>query len=187
MKTTTSTGVLGPESIRLGGMKIQDLPIAEMAQAVSQLPLAEDTERQNKINDIIAGAPKQRVGYLEGRIAECEANIVRIQGMKSQQQQLISEYSAQIGLCAHRDKEIARIDEDDPNRDALISDLNKRFPPYNVAAMEQQIKQSTEAIERADEVIAQEYASISELKEYLALCRARDVKLRALGVEIKAG
>lgn len=187
MKTTTSTGLVGPESIRIGGMKVQDLPLAEMAQAASQLPLAEDTARQNKIDDIIVGAPKQRVSYLEGRIAECQANVVRIGGMKQQQQQMINEYSAQISLCAFRDKEIANIADDDPERDALVRDLNKRFPPYNVIAMEQQIVQSTEAIERADGVIAQEYASVAELREYLVLCQARDVKLRALGVEIKVG
>ena len=187
MKATTNVGNIGPDSIRVGGMKIQDLPIAEMAQASSQIPLAEDTDRQNKINDIIAGAPKQRVSYLEGRIAECNANVIRIKGMRGQQQQMISEYTAQIGLCKFRDKEIEDISEDDPERDVLIKDLNKRFPPYNVAAMEQQIVQSTEAMERADDVVAQEYTSVAELREYLVLCQARDVKLRALGVETKVG
>lgn len=187
MKTTTNIGICGPDSIRVGGMKIQDLPIAEMAAASSQLPLAEDTERQNKVNDTIVAAPKQRVSYLEGRIAECEANIIRINGMKGQQQQMISEYTAQIGLCKFRDKEIGDIADDDPERDALIRDLNKRFPPYNVSAMEQQIVQNTEAMERVDNVVAQEYTSIAELREYLVLCQARDVKLRALGVEIKVG
>lgn len=187
MKTTTNIGTCGPNSIRVGGMKIQDLPMAELASAVSQIPIVEDTDRQNKVNDVVAGAPKQRVPYLKSRVVECEANIVRIGGMKQQQQQMISEYTAQIGLCKFRDKEIERLDEDDPEYKTLVKDLFKRFPPYKVSAMEQQIVQSTEAMERADDVVAQEYTSIAELREYLVLCESRDIKLRALGVEIKVG
>lgn len=187
MKSTPNVGEIGLNSIRLGEMKICDLPIGECARAASQLPLVEDTERQNKIEDILAGFPKHRVDYLEGRIRECERNILHIQEMKSQQQSLISEYTSQISLCEFRDKEIDRISADDPARDEKISDLSKRFPPYNVSAMQQQIIQSGEALVRADEVIAQEYNSISELRETLVHCRARDAKLRALGVTVATG
>jgi hypothetical protein len=168
-------------------MKIKDLPLAELASAKNQLPLAEDTDRQNKINDIIVSSPKQRVTYLESRIVECQANVVRINEMKSQQQQMITDYSSQISLCAFRDTEIERVPEDDPERDATIKDLKKRFPPYSVPAMEQQIVQSTEAIERADQVIAQEFSSMAELREYLVLCQSRDSRLRSLGAAITVG
>ena len=50
--------------------------------------------------------------------------------------------------------------------------------------MEQQIIQSTEAIERADGVIAKEYASIAELRELKGLCEQRDMKLRYLGAKV---
>ena len=53
--------------------------------------------------------------------------------------------------------------------------------------MEQQVVQSTEAIERADQVIATEFNSVAELREYLVLCQARDANLRALGATITVG
>jgi len=187
MKITPNIGETGVDSIRIGGMRISDLPIAENALARPQLPIAEDTERQNKINDILAASPKPRVTYLDSRIIECHANVVRISEMKSQQQAMISEYTSQVGLCKFRDGEIAKIAEDDPERKQKIKDLNKQFPPYNVEAMNQQIVQSLEGIERADEVIASEYKSIAELRELLGSCQARDNQLRSLGVTIAAG
>ena len=69
----------------------------------------------------------------------------------------------------------------------IAHELFKQFPPYKVTAMEQQIVQSTEAIERADNVIAQEYSSIAELREVLALCKLRDTTLRSLGATIAVG
>ena len=184
MKKSDNIGVTGVESIRLNDMKIEDLPIRENAIAKHQLPLAEDTERQNKINNIIAGYPKQRVSYLESRIAEADVNIRRINEMKVQEQARISEYTAQISLCKYRDKEIAKIEENDPEREAKIKQLFKDFPPYVVEKMEQQIKQSTESIERADEVIAQEYKTIADLREVKALCEQRDIKLRHLNAKV---
>ena len=183
MKERGNIGVKGVESIRIGDMKICDLPIAEGAIAKQQLPLAEDTERRNEIKNILAGYPKQSVVYLESRIKECEVNILRIGEMKAQQHAMISEYNSQISLCRFRDDEIARIDENDEEFDAKIKDLFKRFPPYKVPAMEQQIIQNSEAIERADEVIAKEYTSIADMRELKGLCEQRDMKLRYLGAQ----
>jgi hypothetical protein len=180
-------GAKGVQSIRIGDMQICDLPIAEGAIAKQQLPLAEDNERQNEINNILAGYPKHKVSYLEGRIREAEANIGKIGQMKNDQQALINEYTSQITLCKFRDDEIARIDDDDPERDEKIKSLFKRFPPYKVDAMNQQIKQSTEAIERATGVIAEEYEAISSMRELKSLCEQRDIKLRHLGVKITTG
>ena len=184
MKERGNIGVTGVGSIRLGDMKIGDLPIAEGAIAKQQMPLAEDTERQNEIKNILAGYPKQSVVYLESRISEAEQNIIRINDMKSQQTAMVSEYTSQISLCKFRDDEISRIAEDDDDREAKMKDLFKRFPPYKVPAMEQQIIQSSEAIERADGVIAKEYTSIAELREIKGLCVQRDMKLRYLGAEV---
>jgi len=187
MKITSNIGGSGVESIRIGGMKIADLPIAEHHSAKTQIPLAEDTERQNKINDVIVSSPKQRVDYLESRIIECQQNITRVGEMKLQQQAIISDYNSQISLCKFRDKEIEKIAEDDSERDSKIKELFKQFPPYKVDAMEQQIVQSAEAIERAEDVIAQEYDSIAELREVLALCQQRDTTLRSLGATLAVG
>lgn len=184
MKKTDNIGVEGVESIRIGEMLIGDLPIAESAIAKHQLPIAEDTERQNKINNILAGYPKHSIEYIDGRIRECETNIDRIGQMKVQQSTMISEYTSQISLCKFRDDEIARIPNDDPEKDQKIRDLNKRFPPYNVTEMQKQIVQSSEAVDRADDVIAQEYKSIAELRELKGLCEQRDLKLRHLGAKI---
>lgn len=183
MKERGNIGVKGVESIRIGDMKICDLPIAEGAIAKQQLPLAEDTERRNEIKNILAGYPKQSVIWIESRIRECEENILRIGDMKAQQHAMISEYNSQISLCRFRDDEISRIDEDDDERDAKIKDLFKRFPPYKVPAMEQQIIQNAEAIERADAVIVTEYESIAEMRELKGLCEQRDLKLRYLGAQ----
>lgn len=187
MKGIGNIGIEGVDSIRIGDMRICDLPIAENAIARQQIPLAEDTDRQNKIADIIAGYPTQRVPYLDSRIAECEKNITRIGQMKNEQTALISEYTSQITLCKFRDEEIDRIDDGDELKEQKIKDLFKRFPPYKVDAMEQQIKQSTETIERGDDVIATEYKSIAELRELKGLCVQRDLKLSNLGAKVKMG
>jgi CRISPR/Cas system-associated endoribonuclease Cas2 len=187
MKSRGNVGVEGVASIRIGDMQICDLPIAESAIAKQQIPIAEDTERQNKINNILAGYPTQKISYLEGRINECRTNVERITQMKAEQSAMISEYTSQITLCKFRDEEIARIDDDDPEKDEKIKALFKRFPPYKVDAMNQQITQSNETIERGDAVIAQEYKSITELSEIKTLCEQRDIKLRHLGVKVAAG
>lgn len=187
MATRGNIGVEGVESIRIGDMQICDLPIAEGAIAKQQLPLAEDTERQNKINNILGGYPTHKVSYLEARIKEAETNIVRISQMKAEQAAMISEYTSQITLCKFRDEEIARIDEDDTEKDTKVKELFKRFPPYKVEAMTTQITQSSETMERGDEIIAQEYKSIADLREIRALCEQRDIKLRHLGAKVVAG
>lgn len=184
MRRTNNIGTSGVESIRIGEMLICDLPIAEGARAKQQMPLAEDQERQNKILNILRGYPNQGVAYLSGRIAESEDSINRISDVKLQSAQLISEYTAQITLCKFRDDEIARIDDDDETKPQQIKDLMKRFPPYKVEAMQQQIEQSTEAIARAETVIAAEFNTIAELRELKVLCEQRDLKLRYLGARV---
>jgi len=184
MKTTKNIGISGVDSIRIGEMKICDLPIAESAIAAQQIPLSEDVERQNKIADVLRGYPTHKVGYLTSRMHESELNIVKIGEMKSQQSVLISEYTAQITLCQFRDKQIALIDDLDVDKDAKIKQLFKDFPPYQVDAMTQQIIQSKESIERADSVIASEYNSIAEMRELKGLCEQRDTVLRNLNAQV---
>lgn len=177
MQNTSNIGQTGIESIRIGGMEISDLPIAELASAKTQIKLAEDTERQAKIDGVIKSSPKQSIIYLEARITEAADNVTRIQDMKEREQKTINEYLGTIKLCEHRDREIAKF----PIRE---KELKLQFPPYQVDAMRQQIIQSTETMERCDDVVAQEYKSIAEMRELIGLCKARDAELRKLGVQI---
>lgn len=172
-------GETGVESIRLKGMRISELPIAENALARPQLPLAEDVQRKNGINNILAGAPKQSVAYLKSRTVECQQNIERISALKAREGDLISEYSGLIRLCEMRDTELEKLES--PQE---IADLKKRFPPYDIDRMKQQIVQSTESIARSDVVIAKEHDGIAELREVMALCKKRDSDLRNLGARV---
>ncbi len=176
-------GKEGIDSIRIDGMPINSLPMVPLAHAKLQWPEVRKTQRQNKINNIKAKYPTQRVSYLESRIKECNENIVRIQKMIGDNQQLMQEYTGLIALCDIREKEIARIPEDAPDREDRIKEWMQRVPPYNIDAMRQQVKQFQESIDRATEVIAQEYKSIAEFNEVLGLCKQRDLELRNLGEE----
>ncbi len=181
--TDSNIGETGLESIRLNGTRIHNLPIGEASRAVSQIPLVHTAERLTKIENIRAKYPKARVDYLQSRIGEAEENIKRTTKLKQDLATQISEYTGHISLCRFRDAEIERaaVIADKAERDAHVRELNRRFPPYSVEAMEQQIKQSREGIERADDVIAQEYQSIAELNGVLQHCARRDAELRMLG------
>lgn len=174
----SNVGQVGVDSIRLAGRRIENLPLAEQARAVDQIPAARKAELESKRAAIRARYPRQSVAYLEGRIREARANIKRISDFRDQQRRRGTEYAAEIGLCRQREKLEAAIPNDDPERERKLAELRKQFPPYNVAAMEQQIEQFDEAVRRCDGVIAQENASIAELSEVLALVRRRDEELR---------
>lgn len=184
MQQTDNTGETGIKSIRVGGMRLQQLPIAEAAHAKAQLPEAIETDRKNKIEDILAKYPSQRVSYLKSRIQECHDNVARIETIRGQQNVMIAEYTTHITMCKFRDEEIAKIAEDDPDKKLKLSGLMKRFPPYNIEKMKLQIQQCTESIERATEVIAREYTSIAEFSEVLGLCVKRDAELKQYGVRV---
>ena len=185
-KRTPNIDIVGIKSIRLGGMKLNDLPIAEAASVRYQIPLAEDTQRQNKINNLMKKYPTQRVDYLKNRVAECEANIVNVNEMKARELQLISDYTSQLSLCKFRDSEVDKLDESEESKKTR-KELFKKFPPYDVVAMETQIEQSKAALVRADQVIAAEHDSIAEFREHTVLCERRDMELRNLGVGVVAG
>ena len=59
-----------------------------------------------------------------------------------------------------------------------IKKIRKKTPPYNVEALNKQIEQFEESIERCDATIEQDYDSISEIREVLALAEQRDKELR---------
>lgn len=163
----------GTESIRIGGQEIGSLPIAEAALAKPQLIIAKRTEKENKIANIRAKYPTQNIDYLKSRVFECQENIKRIQAFKQEQLDSIQQYTGLISQCEIRDREIAKT-----NDKARLKEIRGEFPLYQVDAMKIQIKQYQEAVTKSDEVIAQEYASISELENVLTLCKQRDKELK---------
>lgn len=180
----SNIGQTGVESIRIRGQRIEDLPLGQGNEAMAQLPDAIETARLNKIAGINAEFPKHRVDYLLSRIKECRENVTRITTTIGQQNTMINDYKGHISLCRYRDKEIEKLNGSVENEDdvqAQIKDLKKRFPPYDVAAMEQQIVQCNEAIERCNKVIQQEHDSVAEFEGVLALCRQRDIELAKWG------
>ena len=182
---TSNVGETGVESIRLKGMKVEELPLAFAAHVAPQIKLAEDTERQNKIGNILKRYPTQRVDYLDGRIQECKDNQGNMANLIQQEQTRITEYQGHIAMCEHRDRMLAKLD---PERDKdEIAELKKDFPPYDVEAMKTQIRLSNESIERAQRVTAQESDAISEMSEVRALCQQRDAELAQLGVRPATG
>lgn len=175
-------GVTGIDSLRLGGMSIDELPIAEAAITKQQMSSFLKSDKENKVEAIRAKYPKQTIPWIDGAIRECEANIKRIRDLISDQNKMINDYSAQIGLCQHRDKLIRKLDKEEDKE--LIKDLNKQFPPYNVEAMQQQIRQCRESIVLSNEVIDKEHDSITELKSLRVKCEQRDRELKAYGEKV---
>jgi len=187
MKDHSNVGQMGIESIRLAGRRIEDLPIAEGARAKLELPVSIETERKNRIEDICRRYPKHRLDYLLARIRECRGNIEKVSNTRDEQNQMIGEYRGHISMCKHRDEEMARIKADDgigyEAKQELIKSIKRRFPPYDVAAMEQQIAQCKEAILRCEKVIATEHASINELQVLVSRVKERDVELGKLAAK----
>lgn len=169
------------ESIRIAGMKLENLDMVPAAHAKQQMPKVLKTDKQNKIDAIKAKYPKQSALYLRSRITECEENVQRIMKFITDMNAKIAEYRGQIVMCEMRDKQMETLDPDNDRDKEIIKDLKFRFPPYNVPAMEQQILQFQEAIDRSEAVIKQEYASIGEHKEIVSLCDQRDLELKQYG------
>lgn len=192
---TSNIGETGVKSIRLKGMKIEELPLpmAARIQESGQLQLAEDTERQNKIGEIIKTHPTQRVDYLEGRIAECKQSQENMNKLALTEQQRIQEYQGHIEMCKHRDREIAKLDQavadghmTEDYAEQSRKSLRLQFP-YVIDRLQAQIDISNESIQRFNEVSRRESGSIQELSECLSLCRKRDELLKQLGVKQGAG
>lgn len=173
---SSNIGEIGPESLRLGGRTIDQLPIAEAAHAKQGMPDFLKSERQNQIERIKGAYPKQTLAWIDGTIRECTHNLGRVRDLIGGQNKMINEYMGQIHLCKHRDKLLEKTEDPDE-----IKALKKQFPLYDVQAMKQQVKQCREAINRSNVVIDKEHDSIAELKKLRAKCVERDEKLAELG------
>ncbi len=177
-------GQTGLESIRIGGMTLDTLPMVESALTKQQWPMIKKANKKQEVENILGKYPKVKTVYLLSRITECEENIKRIRELINSQNTMINEYSAHISLCKFRDDQLKQLNPDTEAEVVQIKALKKQFPPYNVEAMHDQIKLCKEAIERSDVVIDTEHNSIAELKEVITKCHQRDAELKPYGVTI---
>lgn len=178
----------GVDSIRIKGRRIEELPLGQGNEAKAQLPMAIEDERLAAIETVNAEYPTHRIDYLLSRIKECEENKTRMNGTIDQLNTMTSEYKGQIKMCEHRDNELAKeqanLDIDIITEEQFMvkkKALFKQYPPYDVAAMKQQIVQNGEGIERCRKVIEAEDVSIKEFSEVHSLCKVRDKELAKLG------
>ena len=191
---TSNIGETGVESIRLKGMKVEELPLAFAAHVAPQIKLAEDTERKNKIAGILKRYPDQRTGFLEARIQECKDNQGNMARLIGEQNQMITDYKGHIAMTKHRNEEMekferwrdeGRISEDEFKAERRA--LNKRFPPYDLDRLQAQIDLCHENIARAERVSRQESDAIEELGRVKGQTQQRDAELAQLGVRLGAG
>lgn len=176
--SSSNIGETGVKSIRLKGQKIEELPLGQGNEALSQLELARETERLNKIATINAEYPSQRVDWLVSRINECETNKNRMKKFVGDTMVQINEYRAHITMTRLREKLLLAA-ESAEERKAIA----KQYPPYDIHEMERQIGQFEQSIKDAERVIGQEDSSIKEFSETVSLCRERDRKLAELGAK----
>jgi hypothetical protein len=183
-RTKSNKGEVGVKSIRIAGMKFDDLPIAESALAKQQLPEAEKNEKENQIANIKARYPTQNVNYLIGRIREARGMIARFQQERNRIGHDRLQYKVLLSDAEKRDIEIEDLKQQDLGEEdfnAKVRELNKRYGPWQVKGLSDQILQFEDSIRRFDETIQREQEVIDELSELLGECRARDKELSRLG------
>jgi hypothetical protein len=188
---TSNRGEVGVASIRLNGWRIAEIPLGLGNQAVAQIPLALDLERQQEIENILASYPRVTAEYLESRIRECQTAIKDFQRVKKETRVKIGEYralmQAEEGKPMLRDlddkiAEIAKTDLSHEEKVAQIKALKQGCTPYDTKSMQAQIDQFEMNMDRLDEAIQQENDSIAELNETKGMIAIRDNELRGLGV-----
>lgn len=174
----SNIGQKGAKSIRLDGMKIENLPLGQGNEAKKGLVKYLKTEKDTKRNHIRGKYPKHNLSYLKARLNECHANIERIKNFKVEQKNLITQYRRLIKETQNRDGILAEYSENTPEHKAKRKELCLRYPPYDIDALYAQIVQFEEAIDRCDTVIEQEYASITEIEKILSLVEQREKELK---------
>lgn len=174
----SNIGQTGVDSLRINGAKIDNLPLGQGEKAKEGLVDFLKTERENKERIIRSKYPTQRVDYLKAAIKECETNIKKIKNFKQELKDKISDYRNLIKDATTRELELAKYSRDNPEDIPKIKELNKKYPPYNVEALTEQISQFEDGIIRCDEVIEKDYNSISEIRTVLVLAEQRDRELK---------
>jgi len=170
----SNIGKTGTESLRINGMKIGSLPLGQGNEASAGFAEFLKTDKETKENNINAKFPKHKVEFLKSQIRECRLNIQRIKKYKTELKENILEYRQLIGDCAIREKELANCTDDK----AKAKELRLKYPPYNIEALNQQILQFDEGIERCDQVIEKDFESISQIEKTLTLVEQREKELK---------
>ena len=176
----SNKGKEGLDSLRINGSKLDNLPLGQGEKAKEGLVDFLKTDKETKENNIRAKYPKASEEYIHGTIKELNANIKRVKGLKKDLQGKIAEYRTLITQGQIRDSQIEQLNKENPEDAKKIRELLKQYPPYNIKALEEQITQFEQAIERCDSVIEQEYESIAEFTKNLALVQQRDRELKAI-------
>lgn len=174
----SNIGQTGFDSIRINNMKIESLPLGQGNSAREGLADFLKTDKETKENNIIAKYPKHKLVFLESQLKECKSNIKKIKNFKKELKDQIAEYRVLISDSRFRDKEIEKYNKDNPEDKEKIKELRLKYPPYNIEALEKQIEQFNESIDRCDEVIEKEYESISEIQQILVLVKQKEMELR---------
>lgn len=183
--------ILGVDSIRLNGQVVSELPLAERANAIPQLPLAYDAERKSAIESVMARYPRQSIESIQARIKEAQDNIIRVSKMLSDQREVINNYNHIKNMCKLRDKELSFYPDEGPERNAKIREWNIQLAGANtdaymvyddISKFDEQIKQSEDSMVKAEDVIERERNDIRNMEKLSGQIIARDVELKRLGV-----
>ena len=173
-KARSNIDVIGVNSIRLNGQRVEELPLAERASALQQLPLAYDAERQSEIESVLARYPKQDIAAIQARIQEAQDNIHRITKMLGNQRDMINNYNHIKNMCKLRDKELSFYPEDGPERNEKIREWNIQLANANTSAymvyddmikFDEQIEQCEDSIKKAEDVIERERNDIRMMEK----------------------
>ncbi|MDB4490055.1 hypothetical protein N9045_00925 [bacterium] len=173
-----NVGQEGYESLRINGSKIGNLPLGQGEKARQGLAEFIKTEKQTKVNNIKAKYPNVSEAYIEAALKELKNNISRVKQMKNGMKDKIAEYSTLVTQSQVRDAQTAQLSKDNPAEAKQIKELLKKYPPYNVKALQDQIEQFEQSIDRCNSVLEREYESIAEFRGTLALIKQREIELR---------
>ena len=176
----SNKGKDGYDSIRINGSKIDNLPLGQGEKARQGLEDFIKTDKETKKNNINAKYPDVSEEYVKAVIKESKGNIERVKKTIKTLKEKKAEYSVLITESKIRDNQIQQLNKENPEDAEKIKQLLKQFPPYNIKALEDQIFQFEESIERCGSVMEQEWDSIAEFTKNLALVQQRDRELKAI-------
>jgi hypothetical protein len=175
-----NVGQTGVDSIRINSQKIENLPLGQGEKAKEGLVDFIKTDRENKEKAIRSRYPTQSADYLRGAVKEAEVNIKKIKDFRQELRDKIKDYRKLVEDANIRDLELAKYSRENPEDIPKIKELNRKYPPYNIEALNQQIVQFEEGIDSCEKVIEQDYDSISEIRGVLALVEQRDKELKSI-------
>lgn len=173
-------GKNGFDSVRINGLKVENLPLGQGNEAKQGIPGFLKTDKETKINNIKAKYPSASKEYLSAALKECKNNIQKIKQFKENLKSQISEYRSLIRDCDYRESELQKYCSDNNEDLDKIKQIKLKYPPYSVEALSQQILQFEQSIDRCDEVIEQDYQSISEISSAMTLVERRDKEIASV-------